>query len=167
MVNAYLGIGSNIGDAAGRVRDAITRLGHTPGIELLRAASLFGSKPFGPVEQSDFVNTVVEIATDWTPAELLQRLKQLEVAMGRIHGVRWGPREIDLDILLYGDRRIQTADLELPHPGIAARAFVLAPLAQLCPDLRLATGISVAQACAELTPGLVWLLDQPRANARP
>ncbi len=159
MQPVYIGIGSNLGDAAANVRAAIERLRRSPDIQLLRCAALYGSKPFGPVAQDDFVNTVVEIACNLGPPELLRRLKQLEQEMGRKHGERWGPREIDLDILVFAAEQWHSAELNLPHPGIAERAFVLLPLAELAPTMKLSNGASICELAARVAPGLAWRLD--------
>jgi 2-amino-4-hydroxy-6-hydroxymethyldihydropteridine diphosphokinase len=99
-------------------------------------SSLYSSEPLGPVEQPDFVNAVAGLLTVLDPGELLASLKDLEVHLGRARPVvRWGPRRIDLDLLVHGTARSDTDELRLPHPGIAERAFVLVPLAEFAPDL--------------------------------
>ncbi len=158
MNRVYIGIGSNIGDAQFHVLRAVEMLKESPHCTMLRCASLYGSKPFGPVEQADFVNTVVELDTDLNAEELLEHLKKTEQHLGRTGNVRWGPREIDLDILSYGNLQVNSTELTLPHPGIAERAFVLVPLAELRPDLLLADGQTAEEAKNKLESGLVWPL---------
>lgn len=165
MGGIFVGVGSNLGDASSQVKSAISQIGQIPEVKVLRSASLYGSKPFGPVEQNDFVNTVIEIESSLEPHDLLKRLKQLEQNMGRVHGVRWGPREIDLDILIYGSRKFSSATLQLPHPGITERAFVLIPLAELEPELVLPGDLPILDAIQRLEPGLVWLLDEAETSS--
>lgn len=165
MGRIFVGVGSNLGDASSQVKSAISQIGQIPEVKVLRSASLYGSKPFGPVEQNDFVNTVIEIESSLEPHDLLKRLKQLEQSMGRVHGVRWGPREIDLDILIYGSRKFSSATLQLPHPGITERAFVLIPLAELEPELVLPGDLPILDAIQQLEPGLVWLLDEAETSS--
>jgi 2-amino-4-hydroxy-6-hydroxymethyldihydropteridine diphosphokinase len=160
MERVFVGIGSNLGDAQSQVESAISQINRASELEVIRSASLYGSKPFGPVEQDDFVNTVIEIACSLEPLELLNTLKEIERTMGRAHGVRWGPREIDLDILLFGSREYSSDDLNLPHAGIAERAFVLVPLAELEPELVLADGLTIGEAISRLEKGLVWPLQR-------
>lgn len=160
MEKVFVGVGSNLGDPAGNVQQAITRIDRTADISVLRSASLYGSKPFGPVPQDDFVNTVIELECSLEPADLLERLKDIERDMGRTQTERWGPREIDLDILIFGTRVLTSDALCLPHAGISERAFVLAPLAELEPGLRLTNGKSVEDAFKRLEQGLVWPLGE-------
>lgn len=132
---AYIGVGSNMGDPATEVRLAIQALGRLDRTRLLAASRLYRTKPFGPVAQGDFINAVAGVLTQLNPHELLAALRALEVARGRRRAERWGPRILDLDLLVYGGQRVDTPDLTVPHPGIAERGFVLAPLADVAPDL--------------------------------
>lgn len=134
---AYVAIGSNLADPEHQVRAAIDALAHLPRSRLLRASRLFRTLPWGRIEQPGFVNAVVALATELSPRELLDALLAVERAQGRVRdGTRWGPRVLDLDILLIGDRRIDEDGLRVPHPHIAERAFVLLPLADIDPGLR-------------------------------
>lgn len=135
MFKCYIGLGSNLGDREGYLTQAIARLDEHPEIRVLRCSSIYETKPYGPVEQGDFLNMVVEIATALSPEALLDALQSIENALHRKRLVRWGPRTIDLDILLYGDKMIETEKLVVPHPEIAKRLFVLMPLNELAPDL--------------------------------
>ena len=129
---AYIGIGANLGDAAATVRRAIDELGR---LGPTRASSLYRTEPLGDPAQAWYVNAVAEHRTELEPEELLTRLHELERRAGRAGGrVRWGPRELDLDLLLYADRVVESHALTLPHPGLAVRRFVLEPLAELRPD---------------------------------
>jgi 2-amino-4-hydroxy-6-hydroxymethyldihydropteridine diphosphokinase len=130
-VIAFIGIGSNMEDPAARCRDAVRRLAAVPGIRLLRSSSLYRTEPVGPRDQPWFVNSVAEIRTELRPRELLAAIKGIEREMGRIEGPRWGPRVIDLDLLLYGQAVVAEAGLVIPHPEMHRRRFVLEPLCEL------------------------------------
>jgi 2-amino-4-hydroxy-6-hydroxymethyldihydropteridine diphosphokinase len=133
---AYVALGSNLDDPRAQVGRAFDALAALPQTRLVLRSSLYSSAPLGPVEQPDFVNAVAGVLTGLEPETLLVALKDLEVRLGRARPVvRWGPRRIDLDLLVHGSARSATGELALPHPGIAERAFVLAPLAEIAPDL--------------------------------
>ncbi len=133
---AYIGLGSNLGDPVAQIQRAFDLLRDLPRTRLMGRSSLYESAPFGPVEQPNFINAVASIATELNPADLLAQLQNIQRNQGRTAGgVRWGPRILDLDLLLYGDVVIETTDLTVPHPGIAMRNFVLLPLRELSPDL--------------------------------
>lgn len=144
-VPAYVGVGSNLGDPVGEVRGAIAALGALPRTHLVATSRLYRTRPFGPVAQGDFVNAAAGLLTQLTPQELLGELRALEVARGRRREERWGPRILDLDLLVYGAHRVDTPDLSVPHPGIAERGFVLAPLADIAPTLAVPGAGSVEQ----------------------
>lgn len=136
MAEVYLGLGSNVGNRVGNLRAALRRLG--PEVEVVAVSGLYGSAALpapGVGLQPDFRNAVARAHTTLDPAALLRRLKLVERAIGRRPGPRWGPRPIDVDLLLYDDRRLHTRDLVLPHPSMRERSFVLRPLADLAPDL--------------------------------
>jgi 2-amino-4-hydroxy-6-hydroxymethyldihydropteridine diphosphokinase len=136
LMPAYVALGSNLDDPRTQVERALVALGQLPQTRCVLRSSLYRSRPFGPVEQPDYVNAVAGLLTALEPAELLASLQALETSLGRERPVvRWGPRRIDLDLLVHGSARITQPGLELPHPGIAERAFVLAPLAEIAPDL--------------------------------
>ena len=138
-VVCYVGLGSNVGDRLEHLRHAVTLLEASDGIEVVVTSSVYETDPVGP-SQPDFLNAVAEITTTLGPRELLGRLKEVESEMGRSPSVRWGPREIDLDLLLYGDQSVEEADLRVPHPRMTERGFVLVPLAEIAADVRLAAG---------------------------
>ncbi len=143
MTLAYVGLGSNLDDPQQQVYCAIAALNDLPSTRLSRQSSLYRSAPWGIVDQPDFINAVAELETDLEAAELLEQLLELETRLGRLRdGSRWGPRRIDLDLLVHGDEAATSPGLQLPHPRIGERAFVLMPLAELAPDLELA-GIGV------------------------
>ena len=129
---AYIGIGSNVGDKAANCLQAIEFLAEA-GL-IIRVSSLYYTEPVGFKAQEDFINAVVALETDRPPSELLAICRAIEVKLERRRTVRWGPRTIDLDILLYGDLVMDQADLVIPHPLMAARKFVLAPLVEIAPD---------------------------------
>jgi 2-amino-4-hydroxy-6-hydroxymethyldihydropteridine diphosphokinase len=152
LARCYLGLGSNLGDRAGAVRQSADLIAAGGDIVLRRLSSLYVTKPWGNRDQPDFVNAVAEIETLLGPGELLARAKSIEDEMGREKRERWGPREIDIDLLLYGDEVVETSGLRIPHPGIEKRAFVLVPLLELAPDLaHPATGRRFAESLGELT----------------
>jgi 2-amino-4-hydroxy-6-hydroxymethyldihydropteridine diphosphokinase len=133
MAKAFIGIGSNLGNRVEHCDNAIKLL-ETGGISVLKRSVMIETKPWGVTDQPEFINMVIEIETDLPPDALLALLKKTERAVGRTETVRWGPRVIDLDILLYGDSVLKTPQLEIPHPRISEREFVLRPLAEIAPD---------------------------------
>ena len=133
---AYIGIGSNLDDPERQVRSAIDALARLPDSRFLRASRLYRTEPWGRTDQPAFVNAAVALSTRLAPRALLDALLAIERAHGRRRdGTRWGPRALDLDILLYGDSRIEEPGLTIPHPHLAQRAFVLLPLADIDPGL--------------------------------
>lgn len=131
-VTAYVGLGANLGDATGTLKEAIRQLGRAAGVTLTRQSSLYRS---APVDSSgpDYTNAVVELQTNLTAPALLMCLHGIEQAAGRERPYRNAPRTLDLDILLYGDGQISSAALTIPHPRVWQRAFVLVPLAEIAP----------------------------------
>jgi 2-amino-4-hydroxy-6-hydroxymethyldihydropteridine diphosphokinase len=141
---SFIGIGSNISDPVDHCKEAIERIGLIEGIKILRSSSLYRTEPVGFIKQNWFVNAVVEVRTLLTPKELLKALKIVEREMGRGENLRWGPRIIDLDILLYNQDIIQEESLVIPHPELHKRRFVLVPLCEIAPyALHPAFGISI------------------------
>jgi len=133
---AYVALGSNLDDPRLQVERAMQELAGLPRTRCVLRSSLYRSRPLGPVQQPDFINAVAGLLTELDPAALLAQLQQLEAKLGRERPVvRWGPRRIDLDLLVHGTDTISQPGLEVPHPGIAERAFVLVPLAEIAPDL--------------------------------
>lgn len=133
---AYVGIGSNLGHSAAHVRDAFDRLARVWSTKLFSRSSLYRTLPFGPVVQPDFTNAAAGLLTTLDPHQLLQALREIELAIGRTPPrERWGPRVIDLDLLVHSRAVIADESLSLPHPGLAERAFVLVPLAEIAPTL--------------------------------
>jgi 2-amino-4-hydroxy-6-hydroxymethyldihydropteridine diphosphokinase len=133
---AYLAVGSNVDGPRAQVTRAIDALRALPATKVVLVSPFYATRPFGPVKQSDFVNAAVGVLTQLGAQELLRHLQAIEIRLGRpaVHE-KWGPRVIDLDLLVYGRERIAQADLTVPHPGIVERNFVLYPLADIAPDL--------------------------------
>ena len=129
-VRAYLGIGSNLGDRLAFLQSAVDGLAATDGIEVVAVSVVYETDPVGP-EQPDYLNAVIAVDTTLDPHELLEVGQRLEGLAERVRGERWGPRTLDVDVLLYGDEQIDEPDLVVPHPWWRERDFVLAPLADL------------------------------------
>lgn len=155
---AYIGIGSNVGDRQGFCRSAVAELRATADIEVLEISSLYETSPVGGPPQRSFVNLVVRIATSLSARRLLETCKQIEGELGREPAdKRWGPRVIDLDILLYGEEKIGEPDLEVPHPRMAERAFVLVPLLEINPGITDPWGLPYADRLDEAAGDVVFL----------
>jgi 2-amino-4-hydroxy-6-hydroxymethyldihydropteridine diphosphokinase len=134
---AYVGLGSNLSEPVQQVRQALHALAGLPQTLCVAVSRLYGSRPMGPVAQCDFVNAVAGLLTQLPALELLRQLRKLEGEAGRpaVHE-HWGPRVIDLDLLVFGNEQCSSAELVLPHPGVERRNFVLYPLADIAPDLQ-------------------------------
>ena len=142
MVEAALGLGGNIGDPVAAFAAALQGLTQNPAVALRRISSVYRTAPWGKLDQPEFFNLAVLIETDLAPAELLELCLALERSQGRERRERWGPRTLDIDILTYGAQSIEQPGLQVPHPRIAERAFVLAPLAEIAPAM-LIDGVDV------------------------
>ncbi len=137
-VRAFVGLGGNLGDPVAQIEAALAALDCAPKTRMIRHSGFYRTPPWGLAEQADFVNAVAEIETELSPRRLLQELLRIEVEAGRVRSEeRWGPRLIDLDLLLYGTAKIDEENLRIPHPRMAERAFVMVPLAELEPSLNL------------------------------
>ena len=151
----YLSLGSNVGDREEYLREAIEALA-SRGVRVARVSPVYETEPVDYREQGWFLNLVVEGETALAAEELLAQIAEIEEALGRVREVPKGPRTIDIDILFYGEEAIRTPSLELPHPRIAERRFVLAPLADLAPELRHpVTGRTVREMLEEAPPAIV------------
>jgi 2-amino-4-hydroxy-6-hydroxymethyldihydropteridine diphosphokinase len=133
MIDAWVGLGSNLGDRLGNLATAVGFLSREPGFSLRRVSLAYESEPVGP-PQPRYLNAVAQIGTLLSPRATLQRLQAIEERMGRIRRERWGSREIDLDLLIYGQRVVEETGLQVPHPLLEGRAFALVPLAEIAPD---------------------------------
>lgn len=136
-VHAWIGLGSNLEDPQQQVRQALEELDTLPQTRRLQSSRLYRSPPMGPADQPDYINAVAELETGLEPQALLEALQAIEQAHARKRERHWGPRTLDLDILLYGERQIDTPSLKVPHPGLHERAFVLYPLYELAPGLEI------------------------------
>lgn len=130
-----LSLGANIGDRAASLARAVELIGRSPGIELVRVSSLYETAPVGYLAQPAFINAAALLRTTREPAGLLARLRAIERVLGRVRRTRWHEREIDIDILLYGERIVDLDDLQIPHHEMQRRRFVLEPAAEIAPDL--------------------------------
>ena len=137
-IRCYIGLGSNLRQPVQQIKTAIEELARLPNTQFRHSSSLYKSSPMGPKNQPDYINAVAVIETELTAMQLLQRLLDIEQQHGRERGEeRWTARTLDLDLLLFGQEIINTQRLTVPHPGMAARNFVLYPLAELTPDLEI------------------------------
>ena len=159
---AYLGLGANLGDRLGNLQRAVDLLVAQPGLTVVRSSRVYETDPVGGPPQPSFLNAVLEITTELSPHELLSVCEGIEHSMGRVRLVHWGSRPIDIDILTYDERTIDEVDLQVPHPRMHERGFVLAPLAELAEDPPLSGGRHLAD--LRLAPGL---LDGVRLFAPP
>lgn len=149
-VRVFVGIGSNLADRVALVRFALEEMRHLPRTTLVRTSPWYRSTAVGPGTQGDYLNGVAELRSALVPEALLAGLQRIEKAAGRVRRERWGPRTLDLDLLLYGARRHRTSQLELPHPRIAGRNFVVFPLSDLAPSLVLPDGRRIQSLRAQL-----------------
>lgn len=151
-VTAYLALGGNLGDPALAMARALAALAADGAVRIVAVSSLYRTPPWGKTDQPDFLNAVAEIATRRPPQDLLALCLAAERVLKRVRRERWGPRTIDIDILLYGDRTIHEDGLDVPHPRMAERAFVLVPLAEIAPGI-LVDGIAARERLAALDTG--------------
>jgi 2-amino-4-hydroxy-6-hydroxymethyldihydropteridine diphosphokinase len=134
MTTAYIALGSNLGNRAANLRTALEMLAQTAGISITAVSAIYETAPVGGPEQDPYLNACAALVTKLTPTRLLLMMLDIEQKMGRVRKVRWGPRIIDLDLLLYGEIMMNTPLLELPHPRMSERDFVLIPLTDIAPD---------------------------------
>ena len=144
-VDAFVGLGSNLADPATQLARAVAELASLPATRLVAQSPFYASQPVGPQDQPDFVNGAVWLRTSLSPHALLDRLQAIEQAHGRVRLRRWGPRTLDLDLLLYGNQTLHDPRLTVPHRELPNRDFVLQPLLDLAPDLTLPDGRTIAE----------------------
>lgn len=135
LTTAYIGLGSNLGDKEANIRKALELLDEAPGVQVKKVASFYKTAPLYVTKQDWFLNTVAEIETSLDAHKLLAFLKETEKNLDRTPTIRWGPRTIDLDLLLFGSEKVQSPDLIVPHPRMTERAFVMVPLAEIASQL--------------------------------
>jgi 2-amino-4-hydroxy-6-hydroxymethyldihydropteridine diphosphokinase len=148
-MQVFVSLGSNKGDRERYLQRALALLDRVPQTKVVKVSQVYESPPWGFPEQRDFLNLVAELRTRLGAQRLLAQFKALEQQMGRKPSRRWGPREIDVDLLLYGSERITTPELTVPHERMMERAFVLVPLAEIAPDLALPDGRSAQEHAVE------------------
>lgn len=136
-VTAYIGLGSNLGDRLGYLQTAVARLHDMAGVRVTRVSRIYETAPVGVIDQPDFLNLVAEVRTVLSPEAVLDVLLSVERSLHRVRLVRWGPRTIDLDLLLYGEETINLSSLTVPHPRMTERAFVMVPLGELAGNHRI------------------------------
>ena len=162
MRPAFVGLGSNLARPRQQIEQALEAMGQISDTQLVRCSSLYASKPMGPHDQPDYVNAVVELATGLSPHELLDALQAIEQRQGRVRKEqRWGPRTLDLDILLFADLQFSDERLTIPHYGLCQREFVVLPLLEIAPTLSLPDGRRLASIATQLDRnGLAILSSQ-------
>jgi 2-amino-4-hydroxy-6-hydroxymethyldihydropteridine diphosphokinase len=152
LIRAYVGLGSNLNNPSMQIRSALTALDAIPGTCCVAVSSLYRSQPMGPAGQPEYLNAVAAVDTRLSAAELLQELHLIEEQHGRVRAERWGPRTLDLDLLLYGDQQMAGDELTVPHPGLPQRNFVLYPLHEIAPQLYI-PGAGSLEGLLERCPG--------------
>jgi 2-amino-4-hydroxy-6-hydroxymethyldihydropteridine diphosphokinase len=150
VIVAYIGLGANLGSREDTLRRAVELLGQREDVDVVAVSELRETEPVGGVEQPRFVNGAVAVETALAPRELIEELLEIERSLGRVRAERWGPRTIDLDLLLYGGQTIDEPGLRVPHPHLHERRFALEPLVELDPDLDIPGRGRVSDALAEL-----------------
>jgi 2-amino-4-hydroxy-6-hydroxymethyldihydropteridine diphosphokinase len=169
MTPAYLALGSNLSDPRNHLCNAVTALEALPDTSLERVSSLYQSAAVGPGTQPDYLNAVIRLATSLSALDLLDAMQTIEHQQGRVRDIRWGPRTLDIDLVLYGDSRIATARLSVPHPGMHERNFVLYPLREISDtNFAFPNGSdldTLLQQCPE--DGLLRVSHQPWINQHP
>lgn len=148
MVRAYVGMGSNLGDRLGNLATALEALDALPGVHVAAISSVYESEPWGISDQPAFANAVAALDVEVGARDLLAALKRLEEGSGRVSGPRNGPRPLDLDLLLFGAETIDSSELTVPHPRLLLRDFVVTPLLEIAPDVRLPDGARVTRSAA-------------------
>ncbi len=146
----YIGLGSNVGNKVKNIQDSLDLLKEIQGLTINRSSSLYLTKPWGNKDQEDFINQVIEVKTGLQPLDLLHRMQDIEIKLGRQRDVKWGPRVIDLDFLLYGKEKINLEELQVPHPYLFERLFVLIPLQEINPVLEFPDGSKIMEVLSKV-----------------
>jgi 2-amino-4-hydroxy-6-hydroxymethyldihydropteridine diphosphokinase len=161
MVRAFLSLGSNLGDRAATLDAALRELEASGEVRVVRRSSLYATAPVGKTDQPEFYNLAVEVETALAPEALLDRCQAVERHLGRVRGERWGPRTLDVDILLYDRQVVSTERLIIPHPELLRRRFVLEPLLEITPDAALPDGSPIAPQLTRVADQSVRRLASP------
>lgn len=159
MTRCYIALGSNLDNPEQQVKQAMTRLTELDSSSSMTCSSLYRSKPLGPQQQPDFINAVVGLECELPALQLLSRLQGIENDQGRVRAERWGPRSLDLDLLLYGEETIDHPDLKVPHPEMAKRNFVLIPLYEIAAELTIPAMGKLADLIRPLAAGGLERID--------
>lgn len=159
MPLAYIGLGSNLEQPDQQVMQALSELNEIDGCHLRAASELYGSTPVGPAGQPDYVNAAASLETQLSPIQLLDALQAIENNHHRVRDLRWGPRTLDLDLLLYDNQTIESERLTVPHPRLQERNFVLYPLADIDPQLTLPSGITLQSLLVNCSRDGLWPLN--------
>jgi len=167
MTRVFIGLGSNVGDRLTLLQGAVHSLHQTSGVEVIQVSSVYETTPVGPADQAWFLNAVVLATTNLSPAALLDCTQAIERALGREPSYHWGPRAIDLDILLYGNLQLRTTSLIIPHAELCHRAFAMVPLLELVPGLVLPDGTSLSACVSALIQAQQVRLFAPPAALAP
>jgi 2-amino-4-hydroxy-6-hydroxymethyldihydropteridine diphosphokinase len=141
----YIGLGSNLGNKSGNIQNALDCIADIEGVNIKKLSSQYLTAPWGRTDQDDFINQVIEIETELSPLNLLYRLQDIEIKLGRQRDEKWGPRTIDLDVLLYGEETIHLEELDVPHPYLLERLFVLIPLEEINSELKFSDGSKIRE----------------------
>ncbi len=160
MTNVYIGLGSNLSTPIKQIEQAIDSLAEHSAIAIKAVSSFYGNPPMGPAEQPDYVNAVVNISTTLAATDLLDFLQSIEQKQHRKRIIKWGPRTIDLDILLYGNQQIDLPNLMVPHPGLMQRVFVVLPLLEIAPNLILPNQISLSKVAEQFDRKLLTIVRE-------
>jgi len=159
MTRVHVGLGSNLDDPRRQLESAFEALAALPETVLVTRSSLYRSAPMGPADQPDYLNAVAALDTELAPLALLDALQDIEQAQRRVRSRRWGPRTLDLDLLLYGDRQIDLPRLQVPHPGMHQRCFVLLPLLEVAGDIEIPERGRVSALLPDCGPPAAFRLD--------
>lgn len=165
MATVFIGLGANLVKPLGQLKQAVVAMAKIPKTSVLALSSFYGSKPMGPQNQPDYVNAVCRLETQLAPLELLDALQSIELNSGRVRkNERWGPRTLDLDILLFDQQRINSERLIVPHYGLKEREFVLYPLAEIAPELSLPCGSTIKTLANNIASNGITILDKTTLN---